>query len=253
MNELQTLFPVSSDSLNTPTIDGRKLHEWLGVGRDFTNWIKERIEKYGFLPSQDFSPTLAETSATGGRPKTEYLLTVSMAKELAMVENNDKGREVRKYFLECEKALFSPIKKPTPISTVMTPQERIDATEWVRQFAESSNDAVLQVMVGDLVKNTIIPMIAGQTPLALPAPAVFQTFEILEGFGLPAKAVRAESSYCGRLLATAYRTETGEEPPKTPRIIDGANRLVMAYPEEWRERATSILNSHLSAKSLIAS
>lgn len=84
------------------TVNARELHESLGVGRDFTNWIKDRIEKYGFIEGQDFSPDLAES--TGGRPCTEYHLSVTMAKEIAMVENNEKGREIRQYLIKVEQA-----------------------------------------------------------------------------------------------------------------------------------------------------
>ena len=70
-------------------VNARELHSNLGVGRDFSNWIKERIEKYGFVEGKDFTPNSAKSN--GGRPLIEYLVTVSMAKELAMVENNDTG------------------------------------------------------------------------------------------------------------------------------------------------------------------
>jgi phage anti-repressor protein len=68
----------------------------------FTDWIKNKIEKYGFIEGEDFYSILSKTPE-GGRPATEYLLTIDMGKELAMVENNEKGRQVRKYFIECER------------------------------------------------------------------------------------------------------------------------------------------------------
>ena len=107
MNDLQQLFPITAESFAAPSVDARKLHEWLGVGRDFTNWMKSRIEKYGFLPGRDFDILLANIGEQdhGGSNRTDYLLTVNMARELAMVETNDKGREVRKYFIDCEAML----------------------------------------------------------------------------------------------------------------------------------------------------
>lgn len=87
-------------------VNARELHGTLGVGRDFTNWIKERIEKYGFLEGSDFTPVLAKS--TGGRPAAEYMVSVDMAKELAMVENNEKGREVRQYLIKIESAWNTP-------------------------------------------------------------------------------------------------------------------------------------------------
>ena len=118
MNDLNSIFPVTAESFSAPSVDGRKLHEWLGVGRDFTNWMKARIEKYGFLPSQDFMLLLANSGEQvhGGSNRTDYLLSVNMAKELGMVENSDRGREVRRYFLDCEGALMAqPAVLPLPL------------------------------------------------------------------------------------------------------------------------------------------
>lgn len=89
------------------TVNARELHAFLEVGKDFSNWIKDRIEKYGFLENIDyvkFSPNLAKTP-NGGRPSVEYYISLSMGKELGMVERSDKGREIRQYFIRCEKEL----------------------------------------------------------------------------------------------------------------------------------------------------
>ena len=87
-------------------VDARELHEFLNVGKDFSNWIKDRIEKYEFVEGENFSPILAKS--TGGRPSTEYTLTLDTAKEIAMVENNEQGRKIRKYFIEVEKRARQP-------------------------------------------------------------------------------------------------------------------------------------------------
>ena len=72
-------------------------------------WIKNRIDKYGFVESVDFTTfdNLVKRSNGGGSGAIlkEYLITVDVAMELATVENNAKGRQVRKYFIECEKRL----------------------------------------------------------------------------------------------------------------------------------------------------
>jgi len=97
------MMPVAGSPVNT--VNARELHGYLGVGRDFANWIKARIKKYGFVEGVDFitvsrSPVLA----SGNRgASTEYHLTLDMGKELAMVENNDQGRKARLYFIEMEK------------------------------------------------------------------------------------------------------------------------------------------------------
>ncbi len=94
------------DGQSQPLVNARDLHAFLDVGRDFSNWIKSRIRDYQFLENADyieFSPKLAKTSIFGGRPKMEYHISLDMAKELAMVERNDKGRLARRYFIDVEK------------------------------------------------------------------------------------------------------------------------------------------------------
>lgn len=88
------------------SVDARELHAALEVKTEFKDWIARRIESYGFIEGKDFSASLSKS--TGGRPSKEYSLTVAMAKELATVENNDRGREVRRYLIAVEEAWNSP-------------------------------------------------------------------------------------------------------------------------------------------------
>ncbi|MGZ8256607.1 MAG: antA/AntB antirepressor family protein [Gallionella sp.] len=93
--------------------DARTLHEFLLVGKDFSNWIKGRIKKYGFVEGEDFviscSPNLASRNNQGlsnliaGENRLDYHMTINAAKELAMVENNEQGKQARRYFIECER------------------------------------------------------------------------------------------------------------------------------------------------------
>lgn len=99
--QLIPVFTGELDGRPQQLCDARDLHTFLDVGRDFSNWIKARIEQYGFVEGEDFSPILAKS--TGGRPATEYHLSLDTAKELAMVENNDQGRQVRRYFIAMER------------------------------------------------------------------------------------------------------------------------------------------------------
>jgi len=81
------------------TVNARELHEFLEVGRDFSNWIKQRIEKYDFVENQDFAVIAGiGENPNGGRPLKEYHISTEMAKELSMLENNEKGKQARRYF-----------------------------------------------------------------------------------------------------------------------------------------------------------
>jgi phage anti-repressor protein len=97
------IISVYEDEEARTLVNAREMHEFLESGQDFSDWIKSRVEKYKFLEGEDFSIILWKS--TGGRPAREYLLSIDMAKEIAMVENNDKGRQVRRYFIECERRL----------------------------------------------------------------------------------------------------------------------------------------------------
>ena len=122
MDELVPVITTMFEGQGIPTVNLRDLHGALGVGRDFSNWIKDRIAKYGFTEDQDYvKVSETETPQSGGnlarqkwraiesstysgaQVSIEYHATLDMAKELAMVENSDKGRAVRRYFIEVEK------------------------------------------------------------------------------------------------------------------------------------------------------
>ena len=83
-------------------INARELHYFLESRRDFSTWIKDRIEKYGFIENQDYSTF---TKIVQRAKRIEYALTIDTAKEIAIVEGNDKGKQARQYFIECEKKL----------------------------------------------------------------------------------------------------------------------------------------------------
>ncbi|WP_110685074.1 antA/AntB antirepressor family protein [Salinicola aestuarinus] len=133
-----SIIPVFTGTIDHETahlVDARTLHRFLEVGKVFGAWIKERIKQYGFEENQDFliasqsgeAKTVAQNWASnttpqnggaegifqngkkplGGRPRTEYHLTLDMAKELSMVERNEKGKQARRYFIECEKQLHA--------------------------------------------------------------------------------------------------------------------------------------------------
>lgn len=114
-----SLIPLFTGAISGATIslcDARTLHEFLKVKRDFTNWIKGRIQKYGFVAGEDFiavenlsSPDLVSSKARAQK-LTDYHLTMDMAKELSMVENNEQGRAARKYFIACERRALDAAK-----------------------------------------------------------------------------------------------------------------------------------------------
>lgn len=101
MNELIPITVATIGGEEVNAVSARVLHASLGNKDAFAHWIKDRIEQFGFLEGQDFV-TFWENSQKG-RPRKEYVVSIRMAKELCMVERNEKGKQVRLYFIECEK------------------------------------------------------------------------------------------------------------------------------------------------------
>lgn len=124
-NEFAAIVPVISGQIGgreTNIVSARALHKTLGVGRDYSTWLSERIKDYGFEQGVDYvvfdSPILGNQSAEINQPDGGWItkrggdrrskdtgLSLGMAKELAMVERNEQGRAVRRYFIQCEEAL----------------------------------------------------------------------------------------------------------------------------------------------------
>jgi len=85
-------------------VDARELWKYLEVKSDFNNWFKNYVNDFGFIEDQDFTVLVNNyKNSKGGRPSKDYALQLSMAKELAMLQRSDKGKQARLYFIEMEK------------------------------------------------------------------------------------------------------------------------------------------------------
>ena len=113
-NDFAAIVPVIFGQIggrDTNIASAKALHRAMGVGRDFTTWIKGRISQYGFITGVDYITVENLSSPVSGSAKYrqqiehDYLLSLDMAKEIAMVERNEQGRAVRRYFIQCEEAL----------------------------------------------------------------------------------------------------------------------------------------------------
>lgn len=137
---MTSIIPVAQTHVGgelIKTCNARDLHAFLEVGRDFSTWFKKQVERYSFEENKDFVKIVGEKISsditipqTGERDSTEvfgklridYFITLDMAKELAMVERNEKGKQARRYFIECERvakeASVAERKLMTPLSTI---------------------------------------------------------------------------------------------------------------------------------------
>lgn len=104
---MNNLINVTLNENQEPVVSGRQLHKVLGVKTAYKDWFP-RMTEYGFTEGEDFSSFLSKS--TGGRPKQDHVLKLDMAKEIAMIQRTDKGKEVRQYFIQVEKDFNSPEK-----------------------------------------------------------------------------------------------------------------------------------------------
>ena len=115
-------------------IDARELHRRLGVQTKFTNWFPRRVEEYRFDEGKDYFTENQLLPKNGQkvshRPRTEYFLTIDMAKEIAMVERTEVGKKIRNYFIEMEKIAQQSIIKMPPSLNVYG-KEALPYIEWL--------------------------------------------------------------------------------------------------------------------------
>ena len=137
MNELITLQPQTINGATVETVSARELHAFLESKQDFSTWIKNRVEQYDFVENQDFIKLhkKMELSKTG-QMGIDYHITLDMAKELAMVERNEKGKQARRYFIECERKLRETQAKLAPktyVEALRTLADEVEAHEHTQQ------------------------------------------------------------------------------------------------------------------------
>ena len=111
MNELQIfkneqLIPVNENDNGEVVVSGRNLHEFLEVGTEFRHWFPRMCE-YGFTENEDYSPVIFD-HPQNKQPTTDYAMKLDMAKEIAMIQRNEKGKQARRYFIQVENAWNSP-------------------------------------------------------------------------------------------------------------------------------------------------
>lgn len=174
MANTTALVPVFTGVLQDQSAqlcDARTLHTFMAVLRDFSSWVKGRIRKFGFIEGVDFiavknlsSPDLVN-SKSRAQTLIDYHLTMDMAKELAMVENNPKGREARRYFIDCEKRLGHGV--PATLYAMALKAETREAKSFALASAGSRAMLLRKAEKAELVETVELMREAVQLRLAL--------------------------------------------------------------------------------------
>ena len=98
------LVPVYETSTGEKVVYGKDLHKKLEVKTDFSTWVKRRFNECDATENEDYEVFLISgENSNGGRPQIDYIIKLDIAKEMAMLERNNKGKQIRRYFIEVEK------------------------------------------------------------------------------------------------------------------------------------------------------
>ncbi|QGH01199.1 phage antirepressor KilAC domain-containing protein [Streptococcus dysgalactiae] len=155
MNEL---INVTLNDSHEPVVSGRQLHETLGVKTRYDNWFN-RMTEYGFTENQDYLVTsIFGHNSNGGRQnKVDHIIKLDMAKEIAMIQRTDKGKQVRAYFIQIEKDYNSP-EKIMARALIMADKKvhkleaQIEADRPKVLFADAVSASHSSILVGELAK-----------------------------------------------------------------------------------------------------
>lgn len=154
------LISLREQDDGTIAVSGRELHEFLEIGTQYTKWFN-RMSEYGFEENVDFTVFVKndyDVTAFGGiRKITDHAMTIDMAKEISMIQRNEKGKLARRYFIEVEKAWNSPemiMKRALEISSrkIDDLHEQISLDRPKVLLAESISASHTAISVGDLAK-----------------------------------------------------------------------------------------------------
>lgn len=182
MKNLNELLPIGEKN-GQKAVNARDLHSFLQVGKDFSTWIKNRIDKYDFIEGKDFQTLYLDyqgnllniklpqngDSKNQQVSKIEYALSISMAKELSMIENNERGKQARKYFIACEENKHELSRKDLALMVLQAEEEKerlalevqkkeeekqaiIEETKPAVVFTECVKNASTNILVRDLAK-----------------------------------------------------------------------------------------------------
>lgn len=208
MNEL---IKITENEQGVKIVSARLLYEFLEVKTDFTHWCK-RMFDYGFEDGKDFTSFLTESN--GGRPSIDYALTMDTAKEIAMVQRSEKGKQARLYFIEMEKVAkqtvpFNPfftMSRKQMLQMAIESEEEKEALRLELKAANNENESL--TIVTDLQKKQLqiaAPKVK-YVDNVLKSESAHTTTVIAKGHGMSAISLNAVLHQKGVIFKTASGT-----------------------------------------------
>lgn len=152
------LIPLHEENDGSVAVMGRDLHEFLEIKTPYKQWF-DRMSEYGFEENQDYGAIAQKCVTAQGNSftQTEHVMTLDMAKEISMIQRNEKGKQARQYFIQVEKAWNSPemiMKRALQIADrkIIDLQERVQLDKPKVLFADAVAASHTSILVGDLAK-----------------------------------------------------------------------------------------------------
>ena len=185
MNEL---IKITTNEEGQNCVSARELHEGLKATERFQQWFDKRVKKYGFEEEVDFTSVKTFTLVNNGAKKElqDYAITIDMAKELCMVQNNELGRKFRKYFIECERRLKE-----------INSQEQLKANLLLSIYNGGQEGIVASKQLVELETKPLLKQIEEQKPLVSFATQVTNSSDCID-IGQFAKVLKDENIKIGR-------------------------------------------------------
>lgn len=151
------IVPIYENDNKDRLINARELHTALESKQEFANWIKYKLTKYNFKENEDYirfdNFIKGDINGYGNRKLIEYYITIDTAKEICMIENNQMGRKIRKYFIETEKRYREIIENPSNIFDFMRlALDQIEANENRLTKVETEID-IIKSKIDVVIKN----------------------------------------------------------------------------------------------------
>ena len=158
------LVPVYITSTGENVVYGTDLHRVLEVKSNYREWASRRFSDIGAVEQEDFESVEIPT-LVGGTPRKEHIICLDTAKEMAMLERNEKGKQLRRYFIQVEKRYKSRIPTGVPTGKQLMALAVLEAQKTIAEQAQAIQrmkpkeifaDAVAashsSILIGELAK-----------------------------------------------------------------------------------------------------
>lgn len=160
------LVPVYETDKGEKVVYGTELHEILGVRTSYKDWSERRLSDIEAIENEDYEVLLKnERNSKGGRPQKDHIVKLDTAKEMAMLERNEKGKQVRRYFIQVERKYKEEVHTKLPQGKELLALAVLEAQKTIEQqkediarmrpkeiFADAVSTSKASILVGELAK-----------------------------------------------------------------------------------------------------